>query len=91
MEKGKKNVDPVARKLRPASLSAINHRLEVANEKGLKKEKMVERRKAETLAAKRYKAKGKISLSVEEEDENNTKDDMDLDQADDKYPLSLQY
>ena len=46
------------------------------------------------MAAKRYKAGGRISLSSEEDDESDTGNDtdpdqMDPDRANDKYPLEL--
>ena len=37
------------------------------------------------MAAKRHKATGDISLSSEKEDENDTGNDIDLDQANNKY------
>ena len=39
------------------------------------------------MAAKQYKAKRGISLSSQKEDESDIKDNMDLDQIDDKYLL----
>ena len=39
---------------------------------------MIERQKAEAIAAKRCKAGGKISLSIEQEEESDTGDDTDL-------------
>ncbi len=53
---------------------------------------MVEKRKTEAMAAKRRRARGGISSSSKEEDnyENNTRDEIDLDQADnDKNLLQL--
>lgn len=51
---------------------------------------MIKRRKVEAMVAKQYRARGEINQSSEEEDESNTRDNMDLDQADDKYLLPLQ-
>ena len=42
---------------------------------------MIEKQKAEDMAAKRRKAKRRISLSSEEKDESDTREDTDLDQA----------
>ena len=39
---------------------------------------MMEKRKAKAMVAKRRKVRGGISLSNEEEDESDTKDDIDL-------------
>ena len=50
---------------------------------------MIEKRKAEVMAAKWRRARGGISLSSEKEEESDTGDDTDLDQADDKYPQQL--
>ena len=41
------------------------------------------------MAAKWRRARGKISLSSEEEDKSDTGNDMNPDQANDKYPLQL--
>ena len=46
------------------------------------------------MAAKRRRARGRISLSSEKKDESDTGDDInpdqaDPDQADDKYPVEL--
>lgn len=52
---------------------------------------MVERQKTKAIAIKRYKNRGEISLFSREERnyEINTRDDIDLDQAKDEYPLKL--
>ena len=50
---------------------------------------MIERRKVEAIVAKWRRAGGRIGLSNEEEDQSDTKDDMDPDQANDKYPVQL--
>lgn len=52
---------------------------------------MVEKRKTEAIAVKLHRAKREISLSSEEEDKSNTRDDIDPDKTNDKYPLLLQY
>ena len=79
MEKGIKNADAVARKLGPASIRATNNRLEVVREKRRKREEIIERRKAEAIPVKRRRARGRISLSSEEEDESDKRDDIDPD------------
>ena len=89
MEKGIKNADMVIRKLGPASIRVINDRLEAAREERQKREEMIKRRKAETMAAKQRRARGGICLSNEEKDESDIRDDRDPDQANDKYPLQL--
>ena len=50
---------------------------------------MVERQKTKTMATKRCKDREGISLSSEKEGnyESNTRDDTDLDQANNKYLL----
>ncbi len=92
MEKGIRNADAVVCKLRPASTSATNQRLEVAREERRKKEEMVERRKTEAMAAKRRRARGGISSSSEKEEnyKSDTGDETDPDQANnDENPLQL--
>lgn len=46
---------------------------------------MIERRKAEAMIAKQLRTRGKIGLSNEEKNESNTKNNTDLNQANDKY------
>ena len=89
MEKDTQNANVIACKLRPALIKVTNHRLEDAKQEQQKREKIVKRRKAKASAAKRLKARGRISLSSAKEGnyESNTKDDTDLDSANDKYPL----
>ena len=89
MKKGVRNADTVACKLRPASTRATNDKLEAAREEKQKKEEIMERRKAEAMAAKRYRARGGMSLSNEEEDKSDSGDDTDPDQANNEYPLQL--
>ena len=92
IEKGIQNADVVAHKLRPASIKATNHRLEVAREEQWKKEEMVEKQKTEAMAVRRQRARRGISLSSKEEEnyESDTRDKTDPDQAgDDKNPLQL--
>ena len=91
IDKDIRNAYVVARKLGTALVRAINHMLEVANEKKRKREEMVERWKIETMAAKRQRARRGIDLSSEKKEdyESDTEDEMDLDQANDEYPLQL--
>ena len=42
---------------------------------------MIERRKTEAMAAKRYRARGGISLFSEKKDESDIRGNTDLDQA----------
>ena len=63
MEKSEKNASKVAPKLRAASIKATNDRWEVTKEKRRKREEIMERWKAEDMATKRYRARGRISLS----------------------------
>ena len=72
IEKVIKNADAVACKLRLASIKATNNRLEVAKKKGRKREEIMERRKAEAMAAKWRRVKGEISFFDKEKDENDT-------------------
>lgn len=78
-------------KLGLAWIKATNHRLEDVIKKKQKREKIVEKRKAKVMAAKRYKAREEISSSnVEEENyKRNTKDDIGPDKANDKYLLQI--
>ncbi len=89
MEKGIRNADVVARKLRPASTRATNQRLEVAREERQKREEMLEKQITEAMAAKRRRARGGISSSSEEKEnyESNTGDETDLDQVKDNENL----
>ena len=68
-----------------ASIRAINYRLKVAREEQQKREEIIERGKTETMAAKRQRARGRISLSNEEEEnyKSNTGDETNSDQAGD--------
>ena len=79
MEKGTRNADAVTHKLESASTRATNDRLKTVREDRRKKEEIIEKRKAEALAAKRRRARGRISLFSEEEDKNDTGDDTDPD------------
>ena len=91
MDKGIKNANTSACKLGSALIKTTNYRLKVAREERRKKEKIVERRKTKAIIAKCQRAKGGISLSSEEKEsyESDSKDEIDLDQANDKYPLQL--
>ncbi len=87
MKKDIQNEDTVTHKLRPASIRVINHRLEVIRKDKRKREEMVEKQKAEAIAAKRWKNRGESSVSSEEKDnyDSDTIDDIDLNQAKSKY------
>ncbi len=92
MEKGIKNADAVARKCRLALTRATNQSLEVAREEKPKREEMVKRRKTKSMVAKRWRARKRISLSSEEEEnyKSDTRDETDPDQANnDKHLLQL--
>lgn len=91
IEKKIQNADLVTHKLEPASIKATNHRLEDVKKEKQTREEIVERRKAETLAAKCRRAGGEISSSSAKERnyESDIEDDMDPDQVDNKYPLQL--
>ena len=68
---------------------ASNHGLEVAKKEKRKTEKMVERQKTEAMAAKRYRDRRRTSFSSKKEGnyESDTKNDVDPDQANNKYLL----
>ncbi len=68
MEKGIRNADAVVCKLGPVSTRAANQRLEFAREERQKREEIVERRKTKAIVAKRWRARGGMSLSSEEEE-----------------------
>lgn len=73
MAKSIQNTDAVACKLRPALIKATNYKLEVTRKEQCNRKEMVEKQKAEAMAAKRYRDRRRISLSSEEE--GNYKDD----------------
>ena len=52
MDKGIRNADAVARKLKPALTRAINHRLEIASKGRQKRKEIVKSRKTEAMATK---------------------------------------
>ena len=89
MKKGIQNADAVTRKLRPTLIRATNNGLKIARKKKQKEKEIIERWKAEAMAGKRCKTRKKISLSIEEEDKSDIKDDTDPDQTNNKYPLQL--
>ena len=68
-------------------IRATNHRLKVAREDKQKKEKIVEKRKIEVIAAKCCRNRRRISLSSKEEEnyDSNTADNTDPDQTKGKY------
>ena len=86
--KGIRNADAVARKLRPASIKTTNLRLEVAKKEVQKKHEVVERRKAEAAAAKQQRDRRGISSSNEDDDNYySDTDDTDPDQEDNLNPV----
>lgn len=89
MEKGIKKADAVPSKLEPALTRTTNHRLEVARENSWKREEIVRRRKTNGMVVKRQRAKERICLSSEEKGnyESDIGDEMDSNQANDKYSL----
>ena len=92
MEKGIQNADTVAYKLRRALIRAINHKLKVARKKPQKRVKIVERRKIKAMAVSHQRARSRINLSSEEEEnyESDTGDKTDPYQAgNDKNSLQL--
>lgn len=89
MEKSIRNADTVAQKLEPALTRRTNHKLETGREERWKNKKIVENRKAKAMATKWHNVRGEISLSNKKEDESDIGDDMDSDQANDKYPLQF--
>lgn len=48
---------------------------------------MVKRQKTETIVAKRRRTRGKISWSSKKKDKGNTRDNIDPNQANNKYLL----
>lgn len=91
MVKSIQNADVVARKFWLALTRITNHRLEVTREKQPNKEEMVEKQKIEAIAAKRRKNRGRISLSSRggKNYEEDIKNDIDYDQANDILPLQF--
>lgn len=70
-------------------IGATNHTLEVTREKNQKKEQIIKKQKIEIIATKHSKARRGISLFSEEEEDykSNTGEEINLDQADNKYLL----
>ena len=89
MKKDIRNIDTIARTLRPASTKVTNDRLEVARKEKREKKEIKKRWKAEAMVAKRCRARGGMSLSNKEEDKSDTGNDTDPDQAKDEYQLQL--
>ena len=79
MKKGIRNANAVACKLESVLIRVNNDRLEIAREEWQKREEIMERRKAEAIVTKWRRARGRISLSNEKEDENDIEDDIDPD------------
>lgn len=91
MDKGKKNANAIVCKLRSALIRVTNHRLEVASGKRQKKEEIEEKRKIKAITTKQKRAKEGINLFSEKKEsyKSNTKDKIDLNQANDKYLLQF--
>lgn len=53
IEKSIKNIDVVARKLRPTLIKTTNQRLEIARKKKWKRQKMIKRQKIKAMVVKR--------------------------------------
>lgn len=87
MEKYIKNTNAVARKLRPALTKLINHKLKVVSEKWRKREEIIEKRKIEAMAKKYRKTRKERSLISEKKEnyESDTRDEINPEQAKDKY------
>ncbi len=91
MEKDIRNVDAIARKLRPVLTKVTNQRLEIAKEEKQKREEIMEKWKAKIMIAKYQKARRGITLSSNKKDENDTGNETNPDQAgNSKYLLQLQ-
>lgn len=87
MAKGIQNADIVAHKFGLALTKVTNYNLEIVKKEQYKREKIVERQITKTIATKQCKNKERISLSSREKEnyKGNTKDDINQDQANDKY------
>ena len=77
MKKGIKNADTIACKLKPVSTRTTNNSFEVATKKMHKKEDVKKRRKTEAMATKRQRIRGGISLSSEEKDKSDIRNNKD--------------
>lgn len=62
-----------------------NHKLEVVKQNGWKKEEIIEEQKVEAIVVKWHKARRGISFSSEKKDESNLRNEVNLDQANNKY------
>lgn len=91
MEKDINNINTVARMFRLASIRTTNYKFEVVREKKRKKEEIEEKRKIKVMAAKYQRTRKRICLSSKEEEnyESNTTDEMDPNQANNKYLLQF--
>lgn len=86
INKGIRNAKAIACKVGPALRKTTDHRLEVASEESQKRKQMVEKQKTASMAAKRQRVKGRISLPGKEEKDYNSNiwDKMDQNQAHDE-------
>lgn len=86
MAKSIQNANTIACKLRLASTKTTNHRLKVTKEEQHNRKEIVEKQKIEAMAAKCHKDRKGISLYSRKKEnyDGDTRNDMDLDQVNDK-------
>lgn len=91
IEKGINNADIVTRKFGPTSTRAINHRFEVAKEERRKRDEIVENLKTKVMAGRWERVREEIILSSKNGKSNGSDigDEIDPDQADNEYLMSL--
>lgn len=91
MTKSIQNANAITCKLGSCLTRIINYRPKIAKKKQHKREKIIKKRKIKAKATKYHKYKEGISLFIEKEEsyKDNTKNNINLDQANDKYPLQL--
>lgn len=88
IDKDIKNTDTIAYKLKQASTRVTNYRLKIANKKKQKRQEIVKKRKTEVITTKCQRVKKEISLFSKKR-KNYIADKMDLNQANDKYPVQF--
>lgn len=83
MKKDIQNANAIASKLGLVLIKIINYRLEKAKKEKQKREKIIEKRKIEAMAAKYCRARVRISSSSADKEnyESDTKDNTDLGKA----------
>lgn len=91
IERDIKNVDVVACKLELTLTRVTNYRLEITGKENQKKEEMIKKWKTEAITVKCQRVRESICLFSEEKEnfDSDTEDEIDPNQADNKYLLPI--